>query len=208
MNKIIINVIIGVSTLVLLNGCMHETKKLSPSKSNRLNNKTISFVPLDTLTHPNDGTAAVGITLNSMILSSVLKGISNNVMSHPKYFYPTGILGSKAINTLAKNRGMIIKPSNQATDYKLEVKTYWYYKGAPFQWQQAQVLMENDIRLKDAKSGKIIAQAFCEYNTRNVKDIPTYNYSEIKKSNSQAVKVEANKAINLCIKKLKNEVLR
>ena len=199
--------IVGIGTLLLLNGCMHETTKLSPSKSNMLKNKTVALVPLDTLTHPNDGNTG-GLFLDTMILSSVLKGISNNVMSHPKYFYPTGILGSKSVNALARNRGMIIKPSNQVTDYKLEVKTYWYYKGVPFKWQQAQVFMENDIRLKDAKSGKVVAQAFCEYNPHKVKDIPTYSYDEIKKPNSKAVRAEANKAINLCIKKLKNEVLR
>ncbi len=192
--------------MVLLSGCMHETTPMS-SGNNNLRGKTISFVPLDTLTNPNNGNSG-GLFIDTMIMSSVLKGIENNMMSQPKYLYPTGILGSKAVNTLSRKYSMTLKPNNQVTDYKLEVKTYWYYKGVPLKWQKAQVFMENDIRLKDAKSGKVIAQAFCEYNPHKVKDIPMYSYDDIKNPNSNAVRAEANKAISLCINKFKREVLR
>ncbi len=198
---------IALTGVLLFTGCMHQTAPMHSSTKNSLKNKTVSFVPLDTLTNPNNGNTG-GLSIGTTILSSALKGIENNVMSHPKYLYPTGMLGSKAVNALTKKYSMVLKPSNQVTDYKLEVKTYWYYKGVPLKWQKAQVFMENDIRLKDAKSDKVVAQAFCEYNPHKVKDIPMYSYDEIKNPNNKTVRAEANKAISLCINKFKKEVLR
>lgn len=207
MNKLLTRIGIGIGVMFLLNGCAHKTTNLSPTKYNMLRGKTISLVPLDTLTHPKDGNIG-GLFLDTNLLSAILNNISDNMMTHPEYLYPTGMLGSRSVNLLIKKYDMVLKPSDQQTDYKLEVKTYWYYKGVTLKWQKAKIYMENDIRLKDTKGDKVIAQAFCEYNPYKVKDIPMYDYSEIRNAKSKAVRDEATKAIDLCIKKLKTEVLK
>lgn len=200
-------IIIIIATLFLLNGCIHKTTKINATHQNALQGKTISLVPLDTLTYPTNANSG-GLFIDTMLLSSVMKIVSNTLTTSPQYLYPTGILGSKTTNTLVKKYNMTVKPLGQPTDYQVEVKTYWYYRGVPLTWQKAQVFMENDIRLKETKTKTVIAQAFCQYNPMEVKDIPMYSYDEIDNPNSKAVKAEAKKAIDLCIKKLKNEVLK
>ena len=180
--------IIGISTLLFLNGCMHETKILTPTKSNILKGKTVSFIPLDTATHPTHDDSYVGLSVDVALLSALLHEIEENTKTHSKYLYPTGILGQKSINALENKYGMIYKSSNEKTDYKLEVKTYWYSKGAMMSFNKRQLYMENDIRLKDAKSDKVIAQAFCQYTPLNINNIPRHDSDKVREPNSKIVK--------------------
>ena len=196
-----------IAGMLLLSGC--GKNPLTPNERNIMKGKSISLVPLDTSTHPRNSNLHNGPFMDVNLIANAIQSASEKMGSHPRYMYPTGILGNKAINSLTKRYAMVKKPMNQKADYSLEINTIWSYKrkGLGFMNSETSVNMQNDISLKNNQTGKVISQVFCFYNDIVDKNIPGYDEKAVKDLSTGIANKEAKKAINLCMKKFNQEML-
>ena len=94
------------------------------------------------------------------------------------------------------------------SDYLLDIYTYtWlvtytkWYGGASYV-----VVMRNDLRLIERETKKVISTISCEYLPKYKKGLPTS--SEMFENNGKLIKEETLKASNLCIEKIKKNLLQ
>jgi len=190
---------------MLFYGCSYNTVSLNSNNIAQLRGKTISYVEKTNPVHPyvktpgKDLGAGVGGAIGGLIMS----------FSDTKYAHgldvPSNIMGLNIANELASRYGMSYTAS-QTSDYSVDVDTTWQVKYFDLHWGTYKVILNTNVRVRNRESKKTVTQISCKYDPKYSKGMPSYD--EIMANNGAVIVSETKRAMDICMNKARQEILK
>jgi len=218
----------------ILSGCAQKTLIMDKKQKSLLNNKTLTFIEKSRPNRPDISTPgkAIGAAMGG-IFGAILLSVNDESISKLKT--PSNYISKEIAPFIANKYHMIFKKEKRkekeetalsimtskrnipeldqfkesySSDYLLDVNTYnWIITHRLWSGSASYlIVMRNNLRLIERESQKIISSTSCEYFPKSKEELLTHK--ELFANNGEMIKEESQKAINLCIEKIKTELFQ
>ena len=206
MKKIFIAAVIA----SLFTGCSVKTVPIPNSGAN-LRGKSITYVKKSSPKRPYFYTDSnvIGNAVGGFI-GGLIEGAGDSKKYSATYEVPSNQLAQRLTPIIASKYGMQYASNanlKNSVDYILDVDTGgWMMQHITLLRDTARFIMRNDVKLKNAKTDRTVAQVMCLYKKEWKDNVP--KYEDILANNHQFVKNYTQKAIDECIRKVQTQMLK